>query len=152
MWESEKTFKSASVTCERFSRQEARGSERYNHEHVLVNQLAFSVEELVPSRRSMRYFVIYDLVPTNVSLYIIHLMATESCSEYGATDTLMHPLTERGASADLWICTSALPAYFLSHNTSTDVSGVVPLPRLQNLAAPKTPNIAMLLCVHCILR
>lgn len=31
--------------------QEARGSERYDHEHVPVDQLAFSVEELVPSSR-----------------------------------------------------------------------------------------------------
>jgi len=111
--------------------QEARGSERYDHQHVPINQFVWrnlSQVVVTDAARSMQYLVIYDLVPTNVRLYNIHLMATDSCSECGATDTLKHLLPERGASADLGIYTSALLAYFSSNDNSTCLESVSIVP------------------------
>jgi hypothetical protein len=63
--------------------QEARGSERYDHQHAPINQLVWtnlSQVVVTDAARSMHYLVIYDLVSTNVRLYNIHLLATDSCS------------------------------------------------------------------------
>jgi hypothetical protein len=57
--------------------------------------------------RSMWCMVIQDLVLTNVRLHNINLMVTDTWSQCGATDTLIHRLTECGARVEIWAWTSA---------------------------------------------
>ena len=45
-----------------------------------------------------------DLAPTNVRLHSIHLIAPDACEE---TDTLIHRLTESGASVNIYTWVSA---------------------------------------------
>jgi hypothetical protein len=55
---------------------------------------------------SVWYVVVHDLVPTNVKLHSIHIITTDACLKFGATYTLMHRLTERGATVDIWTWTT----------------------------------------------
>jgi len=100
--------------------------------HVMLVNLSLAVAS--DALRSMWYVVVHDLVPTNVKMHSIHFITTDSCLTFGATYTLIHSLTEYGATVDIWIWTTA------------DFSGMALPSRNQNLAAPKYQTTLWFLC------
>ena len=98
MWKSEKTYKRR--VCDAWNVLAGKKPMARNamimsmypsiNSHLVWRKLSQVI--VTNAARSMRYLVIYDLVPTNVRLYSIHLVATESCSQCGTMDALMHTL------------------------------------------------------------
>ena len=58
----------------------------------------------------------HDIVPTNERLAAIHLKTTTSCARCGATDTLLHRLTECEEGPVIWAWTRARIAAILHVN------------------------------------
>jgi len=73
--------------------------------HLMLGNLSQAV--VSDAKRSVWYVVVHDLVHTNVKLHSVHIITTDTCLKFGATYTLIHHLTECGATMNIWTWTTA---------------------------------------------
>ena len=114
---------------------------------MLVNLSQAVVPDAV---RSMWYMVVHDLLHTNVKLHSIHIITIDSCLKFGATYTLIHRLTEYGATVDIWTWTTRGYLWSIARHLDGFLRNGSSVPQSKSVRA-KTPNDCMVLMLHCIL-
>jgi len=89
-----------------------------DHQLMAKNSLAYSMENLweapVPgATKAACYKVIHDILPTNVRLFRIRMVPTDTCRKCDRTDTFSHRLIKCGEGEQIWTWTKWRLAWIL---------------------------------------